>query len=291
MIKMIFVSAHLAGNSQLLLGEKSAVLVDCGIPFCADETLANIESALSGRKLDAIMLSHSHYDHIAALPQIKAAYPDTPVCAHPYTATVFNREGALSTMEKMCENAERLFGERFSRRKPMLSQLKADILLNDNDLFPFDDGEMRVLFTPGHTKDCISLDFPRENVTWLCETLGAPRSQGRVQPCYLVGYRSAAKCCEQIAALGRRRYAISHSENIMSEQQSADFLRLAEQVIEQSAELVKSHFEAGDDFDRIFSAYKNAYWSEDYRGTWPFEAFEMNARATIKTVLRELCGQ
>lgn len=291
MLNMLFVSAHLSGNSQLLLGESSAVLVDCGIPFCADETLANIKSALGGRRLDAIILSHSHYDHIAALPQIKSAFPEAPVLAHPYAAAVFEREGALVTMQKMCENAEGLFGDGFGKRKAELSKLKADILLSDNDVFPFDGGEIRVLFTPGHTKDCISLDFPQQNITWLCETLGAPRSMGRVQPCYLVGYRAAAECCKKIAALGNRRYIISHSSEIMTERQSADFLCLAERVIAESAALVKSHFEAGDSAEEIFSAYKSAYWSEDYRGVWPFEAFEMNARATIKTVLRELCGQ
>lgn len=290
MLKNIFVSAHPSGNSQLILGEKSAVLVDCGIPFCAEETLANIKNALSSRRLDAIILSHSHYDHIAALPQIKSAYPNTPVYAHPYAAKVFEREGALTTMEKMCENAEKLFGEGFSRSRPELSGLKADILLNDNDALPFDGGEMRVLFTPGHTRDSVSLDFPQYGVTWLCETLGAPRPNNRVQPCYLVDYRSTVDCCEKIAGLGQRRYIISHTDRLLSERESAEFLAEAKRVIIESYELIKSRFDSGDDFDRIFAAYKEVYWSEDYRGSWPFEAFEMNARATIKTVLKELCA-
>lgn len=291
MLNCIFVSAHAAGNSQLILGEKSAVLVDCGLPFCVEETVSNLKSALNGRKLDAIILSHSHYDHIAALPQIHRAFADTPVYAHPYAAEVFAREGAIATMQRMCDNADALFGEGFCRESAELSELKADKLLADGDALPFDDGVMRVLFTPGHTRDCISLDWPQYKVTWLCETLGAPRPDGRVQPCFLVSYHSAVECCEKIAALGPRRFIISHREGIMTEKQSAEFLSQSRRVITESAELIRSHFVAGENFEAIFSAYKKVYWSEGYRDVWPFEAFKMNTEAAIKAVLHELCGQ
>ncbi|MBP1577040.1 MAG: MBL fold metallo-hydrolase [Oscillospiraceae bacterium] len=291
MLKSIFVSAHVSGNSQLILGEKSAVLVDCGLPFCVDETLSNLKNALGGRKLDAIILSHSHYDHIAALPFFREAYPDTPVYIHPYAAGVFTREGALKTMEMMCENAKRLFGKGFIGRKPELSKLKADVLLTDEQTIPFDDGVIRVMFTPGHTKDCVSLDWPQYKVTWLCETLGAPRPDGRVQPCFLTGYLSTVDCCKKIKSLGERRYIISHRPDIMTLEESREYLTMAEQVVIESAELVKRRFDAGDDFAAIFAAYKEVYWSEDYRDSWPFEAFKMNTEAAIATVLRELCGQ
>ena len=67
-----FVSGHTAGNSQLILGRENAILIDCSLPFCAEETIKKLKAALNGRTLDAILLSHSHYDHIAALPQIAA---------------------------------------------------------------------------------------------------------------------------------------------------------------------------------------------------------------------------
>lgn len=291
MLNCIFVSAHTAGNSQLILGDKSAVLVDCSVAFCADETVENIKHALNGRALSAIVLSHSHYDHITALPQIHDAFPDARIYAHPYAAQIFKRESALALMKKMCDNAKELFGKGFCCREPQLSRLEITDILTDGEELPFDDGVMRVLFTPGHTKCSISLDFPQKGVAWLCETLGAPRPDGRVQPCFLVGYKSSLDACQRIKALGKRRVIISHNNKIMTEQQSEEFIAQSEKVIKDSAALICRLFNQGLDFSGIFDGYRQAYWDERYRAVWPYEAFKINSISAINTVLVELCNQ
>ena len=57
-------STPLATNNYLLVGNDFAVLVE------ATASVEQIERALDGRKLDAVFLTHSHFDHASNLENI-----------------------------------------------------------------------------------------------------------------------------------------------------------------------------------------------------------------------------
>lgn len=291
MLQCLFVSAHPVGNCQLVLGARSAVLLDCGVPFCAPETAETIKARLGHRTLDAIILSHSHYDHTAGLPWLRRAFPETPVCAHPYALEVFKKPNALATIQKMCQNARRIYGEGFSGDSLNNAELQGIMPLADGQEFPFDDGVCRVIFTPGHTKDSLSVDWPAQGVAWLCETLGVTRPDGGIQPCFLSGYAATLDSFDRVAALGARRFFLSHTAAPLSASESAGYLAASRAVVTESAELIRRLFAEGLDAQDIFTAYAKRYWDERYRSDWPYEAFSINTVAAIRTVLRELCGQ
>lgn len=291
MLQPFFISAHPAGNCQLILGERSAVLLDCTVSFCAPETVENIKARLDGRALDAIILSHSHYDHATGLPWLQRAFPGTSIYAHPYVREVFSKPNALETIHKMCLNAQRLYGADYTGGNFDDAALQVTLPLVDGQEFPFDDDVLRILFTPGHTKDSLSVDFPAENVAWLCETLGVIRPDGRVQPCFLSGYQSALNSVDRIAALGPRQFMLSHTQEPLTMEQSTGYLTASRTAIVESADLIRRLFEEGRDYGGIFEGYAVQYWSERYRPVWPYEAFSINAAAAIRVALRELCGQ
>ena len=137
--------------------------------------------------------------------------------------------------------------------------------LTDGQEFPFDDGIIRVLFTPGHTRDSLSIDFPAECTTWLCETLGVPRPDGRVQPCFLSGYQAALDSVDRIAALGKRCFILPHTQAPLPMEQGADYLAKSRGSMTQSAALIRRLFDEGRDYDGIFTGYARQYWCELYR--------------------------
>ena len=291
MLNYTFVSPLRAGECHLITGERSAVLIDAGLPYCADETIANIKKALGDKTLENIFLSHSHYDHISGLTHIRKAFPDAKVYAHPYTIHVLSRPGAVKKMEKLCLGSAELFGSGFSGLPPLLSEMGEILPLNDDETFPFDSGRLVIIYTPGHTKDAVSIDFPDEGILFPSETLGVKLQNGHIQPCFLTGMQDTIDSIEKIRALGDRRFVFNHTAELFSKEENEIYLDTALDDLKFTGELICRLYDEGKDFDTMFEEYSKIYWSESYRPFWPFEAYRLNTTATINIILKELRGQ
>ena len=62
-------------NCSILSENSKAIVVDPG----ADATRIRAELKKQGLGLAAVLLTHAHFDHISAIPELQRAYPDLPV--------------------------------------------------------------------------------------------------------------------------------------------------------------------------------------------------------------------
>ena len=54
-------------NMYIIIGSERTALIDTGTGFQVESTIANIKDVLGGRKLDIVILTHRHYDHVGGL--------------------------------------------------------------------------------------------------------------------------------------------------------------------------------------------------------------------------------
>ena len=74
--KQYRVTAGRGGEAILIIGSEKTAIIDCGMAYCGGDVVKNIKNKLAeeGRNtLDFAFLTHSHYDHMGALPYIGRA--------------------------------------------------------------------------------------------------------------------------------------------------------------------------------------------------------------------------
>lgn len=91
-----------SSTAFLILGENKTALIDCGMAYCAPNLITNIQQVLNDvRKLDYILLSHSHYNHISSMPYLRKMWPDVKVVAVEYAQNILTKESALKTINEL----------------------------------------------------------------------------------------------------------------------------------------------------------------------------------------------
>ena len=140
MILHTLVFGALQTNCYILADEetKNAMVIDA--PDNADKILEFAEN--NGYKITDIVLTHGHFDHILALSELKEA---TGATLSAFTDTKeFLNDRVLNLSHYISID---------------LDPIVPDKLLRDSDIIDFFGNEIKVIHTPGHTKDCICLLF------------------------------------------------------------------------------------------------------------------------------------
>ena len=126
-------------NCELVLffGSKYTAIVDAGMCYPAPKIIENIEAALAkhGRdKIDILLVSHSHYDHVGALPYFLKKWPEMKVYGSEKAKKVFESEGAHKVMKELGENARDSYYDGLWKTTEIITDpLRIDVVVHDGD--------------------------------------------------------------------------------------------------------------------------------------------------------------
>jgi hydroxyacylglutathione hydrolase len=140
-------------NCYILHNEQDGdcVIIDAGLDP------GRLISFIEQQKLNpvAVVLTHGHIDHIAAVPALREQFPAMKVYIHSLDAEMLTEPLA---------NLSVLSGYDFSTEQ-------ADCLLKDGDTIEQADIKLKVLHTPGHTPGGISLYLQKQKVVFTGDAL------------------------------------------------------------------------------------------------------------------------
>ena len=284
--KHISCIAHNSSEGRLLAGDGRTAIVDCGMAFCADTTIMNIKKALNGRLLDYILLTHTHYDHVGALPYFREEWPDAQLVTSEIGAAVLLKPTPRRVIRELSAAAADLYGASASLQY-CDDAFHADILVKEGDVIELGGLTAVTMETPGHTRDSLCFYIPELKMLMLNETPGVLMPDGSMYPCYLTGYRDTLNSIEKCRATDHEIISLPH-RGIVEGVSVGDFYAKASQINAICYEFMSGLIDGGLGEDEIISAYAKKYFNEILGTFQPREAFEANAKAMLKCTAREL---
>lgn len=270
----------------LIKGEKN-VLYEAGMAYSADKMIENIKRELNGASLDAVILSHSHYDHVSGLPFVRKEWPDVVVYGSAYAAKILEKPTVRELMRKLSEDAAKGAG---LAKLPEYDDdgIRIDVIVNDGDVFTIGNTKIQVIETPGHTKGSVSY-FVNDDVIMASETIGVFKG-GWYMPCYLVGYQMCLDAVEKLKKLPAKRLFISHmgiqNGNDPDEMEALwDFILGKLKVTKaEIVEILKNYDTQEERLQVMKERYHDNVVDESEQ---PTGAFLLNAAATLNVIENE----
>jgi glyoxylase-like metal-dependent hydrolase (beta-lactamase superfamily II) len=136
-------------NGYVLIHERHAILIDAVTIDTALKTSFNEQ----GIKLEHILLTHGHYDHIVGLPFWKNEW-----------VTVY-----LHSLDKSFLSNPELNGS-IHEKQPMVDDTKT-VAVNDRQVIQWRGYEIQIIHTPFHTPGSVCYYLPQERILFTGDTL------------------------------------------------------------------------------------------------------------------------
>ena len=271
-------------GAVFLIKGKANLLFEAGMAYAADQMVENIKRELGDAELDAVLLSHSHYDHVAALPYVRQAWPEIKAYAAEYACHIFEKTKAKQMMFHMSKTAAEESHHEWKSDDYKGELLYADKPLEDGDRIALGEFVVEVIETIGHTQCSVSFLINNE-VMISSETIGLEGDfEGGYVPAFLISYKKTVDSLRRTREADPKQLYMPHRGLVIPDERYWKYME-------------KGLAATKDEIIRILASYptletqilemEEVFWKKAADGAWPREAFDMNAKAMLRTVAAE----
>lgn len=272
-------SGH-GGESILILGKNKVALYDTGMAYCGEKTARNIRKILNGRKLDYVLASHTHYDHIGAIPYIKLAFPDAEVLGAEYAKYVFTRAGAHRVIKQLGIVADKLYGEN-NPEQIITDGMAVDKVVSDGDVIDLGGERIRVLETKGHTDCSLSFYLEDKSLLFASESTGICGGPGFCSTAILKSFDDSMQSLKKCRELNPEKIVSPHFGMVPTEYNNTYWDIFEEAALNERDYCVKL-WKEGLTTEEMLRRATEDFYGEERSKEQPYEAFVANAIQTFK---------
>jgi glyoxylase-like metal-dependent hydrolase (beta-lactamase superfamily II) len=182
---------------------KEPVLFDSGMTVMGPLYLQDLKKFLGDpNRLSYLFLTHSHFDHAGSAPFLKRKIPGLKVAAGKVAADIFKRPNAIQLIQSLSKPMEDKFESQVGDEDVTFRGLGLDRVLEDGEEIALEDGtSVRVIATPGHTRDTVCYYIPKVKALVGGEAVGSFDRQFSVRPVFLSSYDDYLSSLEKLRTL------------------------------------------------------------------------------------------
>ena len=271
-----------------LLDSKQPVLFEAGFTCTWRIAEQMIRSVSLNRRPEILFLTHVHWDHCGAAGYLRRAFPGLRVAASMRAAEIMKRPNAISLMTELsaqiAPKVASIDGVDASRlsNEPFLP-FHVDLIVKDGQTLELGtDVAVRVLATPGHTRDHVSYYIPEKKILIATEACGCLDRAGQFITEFLVDYDAYLASLERLAALPSEILCQGHHFVLVGVREVKDFF--ARSIREAGAfrarvyELLDAE---GGDAERVVARIKAEQYDANPHVKQLEQAYLLNVRAQV----------
>lgn len=203
------------GNAALpsfLWTGKIPAIFEAGMTFMGPAYFQDLESHLGDpQNLRYLLITHSHYDHCGSAPYLKRRIPGLKVGASSEAAEVFKRPNAIRMIQNLSKEDEENFKSLIGEENIFFDKLEIDLLLKDGAEIDLGDGvRVKIIATPGHTRDSLSFYLPSRKALICGEAVGTINRDVSIRPQFLASYSDYLHSLQKIQELDIEILIMAH---------------------------------------------------------------------------------
>jgi glyoxylase-like metal-dependent hydrolase (beta-lactamase superfamily II) len=273
------------GTAILITGSEKTAVVDCGMAYSAIRFIKNLKKELAGRDLDYVLISHTHYDHVGALPFVKQAWPGVVTIGAEHAKKVLDNPKAIKTINQLGENAGMLYEGAVNFIAPECG-FTVDRTVADGDRIVLGKEEMVVLESKGHTDCSLAYVLEPTGIMFLSESTGVLEGPDSMHITILKSYSDSMAAVERGRKYGAK-YLVSSHYGMMPEYYNETYWDSFISTADEYKEFLFELFARDLSDEEIMEKYTKMHWNDRRQQEQPKEAFILNAQNVIKVFYKE----
>ncbi len=261
------------------------VLFDPGVSAYGPFYLRQLQAHLDTTDSLIIALTHSHFDHAGAAPYLRRKVPGMRLAASRKAADILQRTSAVKRIQSLNEEYEQELASAIEGEPVAFEALKTDIVLSDGESIPLGNGRrIEVLYTPGHTNDCLSFFFPH------CGALIAGEAAGVIERDFIhspfcTGYDVYRNSLQRLQAVRPRALCIAHN-GILTGSDTQRFLEKSADAASCYKDMIERCLDECSDIDRVVQHITELEYDAEPLHTQKRQPFILNLEAKVKAVAK-----